>query len=745
MKIKILFALAIVTALSFALLTTASAAGNFWTVNAGFFDNSGCTAGTRQCKTVQAAVNAANVGDFIFVAPGTYIEQVTVGKDLTLVGAGANYTTIQAPGILAPDSVGQKTIIEVNNGALVTLAGLTVNGPGPSSCASIGYGIYVIGNATLNLSGAAITNIRDNPMSGCQNGAGVRVGQQAFSQVGHATLSNVTVTNYQKGGIVIDGAGTTATVKNNTVTGVGATPLIAQNGIQISRGAVASVYGNVVTGNECDNVNCGAALNQDQSAGILLYNVGAGTTIVGNSVSANDMGVGSANDDATATSTTVSANTVSGNRYEGIYVGTSNNNMNATVTNNTITGPGNYGLAIEKATGVASGNTITGNGTGVFWYAITGGASMVANYNVVSGNTTHGADNATSTMADATNNWWGSASGPGGGNNDVTTYVDADPYATAQVSSIAHSTHEIGENSTFDTNVTVDGLYGVQFVLDHTVGVLAFQSGVKNDAGLAPNDWDWSETFAAENFSPSTPSAGQTELAATLRRDSHPDPANLTNDNLATWTYQCSGVGISPLVYDPAPLTGTILSDKNGFPIGASLIGDSVNCVALTADTTQGVIGLQGRLQDAVSPRGWNGAVVTLTCTSGDCVGYGPYTFAGTNVHGGYQIIKAGAGTGVATGTYVATVARRAYLSAAQSGVVITSGTNTLSTPTLLGGDVTGDNLIDIGDLSLIGGAFGTTPTADTGSDVNGDGVVNIFDLVLAGGNFYLSGPQTWP
>ena len=77
--------------------------------------------------------------------------------------------------------------------------------------------------------------------------------------------------------------------------------------------------------------------------------------------------------------------------------------------------------------------------------------------------------------------------------------------------------------------------------------------------------------------------------------------------------------------------------------------------------------------------------------------------------------------------------------------VTIVAGVTTMSRRRmLLGGDVNDIPGVEIGDLSAIGGLFGTPITADTGPDVNGDGWVNIFDLVLAGGNFGLSTPQTW-
>jgi subtilisin family serine protease len=56
----------------------------------------------------------------------------------------------------------------------------------------------------------------------------------------------------------------------------------------------------------------------------------------------------------------------------------------------------------------------------------------------------------------------------------------------------------------------------------------------------------------------------------------------------------------------------------------------------------------------------------------------------------------------------------------------------------LLGGDVTGDNLVDIFDLALIGSRYGGN---DPMGDINADGQVNIIDLVLTASNYGQKGP----
>jgi hypothetical protein len=77
-------------------------------------------------------------------------------------------------------------------------------------------------------------------------------------------MSSDDVNNYDKNGITCDDPGTVCNVKNTTVTGIGSTPLVAQNGIQIWA-ASGSLSANVVTGNTYDGPTYSAA-------GILIGN-----------------------------------------------------------------------------------------------------------------------------------------------------------------------------------------------------------------------------------------------------------------------------------------------------------------------------------------------------------------------------------------------------------------------------------------------------------------------------------------
>jgi hypothetical protein len=255
-----------------------------------------------QFTSIQAAVDAALPGSTIKVCRGTYLEQVTIpaGKDdLTLFSEGDLQAVIKAPVVMTDP----KAIVLVEGAHDVTLRHFTITGPGGGGCDSLRYGVRVDSGGSATITGNHITHIRDAIPSGCQNGVGVLIGRNFEATYGSGTIVHNLIDDYQKGGIVVDGqlppdgggflAPTTAPppvshaeVAYNEVDGIGPTALIAQNGIQISRGAIANVHHNVVQ----DNVYSPATTTGE---GILLYQVTSSeTTVNHNEVRNNSDGIG---------------------------------------------------------------------------------------------------------------------------------------------------------------------------------------------------------------------------------------------------------------------------------------------------------------------------------------------------------------------------------------------------------------------------------------------------------------------
>jgi len=185
----------------------------------------------------------------------------------------------------------------------VSISNLTLSGPfAVSSCADQIFGVLVLGGSVaLTSDQVELVRPTDASLNGCQFGVGIQVGRKYwpladFSDflvedfAGAATISNTSVSGYSKNGITVDGPGSSASIRGNTITGDGRVPYTAENGIQISRGAGGDVRENTVSGN---------AYTGDQiasSGGILLYE-GCGDELVQsvqvmkNVLTNNDVGI----------------------------------------------------------------------------------------------------------------------------------------------------------------------------------------------------------------------------------------------------------------------------------------------------------------------------------------------------------------------------------------------------------------------------------------------------------------------
>lgn len=335
-----------------------------------YVSSSPTVAGGKSCvqpnfNSIQAAI--ASSAAKIDVCPGTYAEQLTITNPVKLTVAGtagsakvvlpaspANTKTAcdEAPGTGAyqPDQDG----ISICTSGTVQISGLTLEAKWPgATCDDSLYGILVAGGATLKATNVTVNGAGAFPINGCQGGVGIQVGMAWTTpvEVGHATLKGVTVTNYQKNGVTIDGSGSTASVSTTTVTGAGPTPETAQNGIQVSNGAGATIKSSTISGNDCDNATCGPdAFSETQATGVLFFGAAAGSSVVSSKLDQNDIGAYYYSTSATQPSSPelqLKKDTFSSNRYEGVDL----DQGSASLTKDTVEGTGNIGVDLFQYEG----------------------------------------------------------------------------------------------------------------------------------------------------------------------------------------------------------------------------------------------------------------------------------------------------------------------------------------------------------------------------------------------------------
>jgi len=311
--------------------------------------------------SIQPAVNAAAPATTISVNPGTYTEQVTVGPGknrLLLIANGP--ATIAAPAVM----VAPGAIVEVTGSTPVRIAGFTITGPSPQACGALTAGVRVDGGARAFIVHDHITAIRTNPIGGCNTGYGVVAGRTADATTGRAVILDSTIDDYQKGGILADKAGSNVFVRRDVIVGT-PTPAIAQNGIQVARGATAQIRDTAVSNNRYTG-----PVADTSASGILLFPNPGVSYARDDTVSANDVDVwlygagGSKIVRVTATGATLQGFAVQGDAVFGMSTGNILKFLTAT---------GNGGPDVQDdSTGTGT------SGTANVWRRNTCGTSMPA-------------------------------------------------------------------------------------------------------------------------------------------------------------------------------------------------------------------------------------------------------------------------------------------------------------------------------------------------------------------------------
>ncbi len=275
----------------------------------------------------------------------------------------------------------------------------------------------------------------------------------------------------------------------------------------------------------------------------------------------------------------------------------------------------------------------------------------------------------------------------------------------------AAQTIACGEVATFTVAVrNISNMYGVQFYLtfDPEVIEVIDPDDDASNGTIVPGDiFPPGEYEVAQEVVDNA--SGQVRYAITLLRVPKAQPFN-GSGVVAEIAVRARDEGASPLV-----LADVRVSDDAGRPIAVD-VQDGVLTVECPT-TLSGHALLEGRDDHSAITVTLSGGLATLT-----------------DADGSYLFGDVPAGTLVITFTY------GGFLTLVVTDVtVIENAANELCTYTLPAGDLNGDQVVDILDLTMCAAALGTVSST---ADVNADGIVDIYDLVLIGKNFKLTGPR---
>jgi hypothetical protein len=188
------------------------------------------------------------------------------------------------------------------------------------------------------------------------------------------------------------------------------------------------------------------------------------------------------------------------------------------------------------------------------------------------------------------------------------------------------------------------------------------------------------------------------------------------------------------------------LVNADGYPVEHAGVPQECVPVELSA-TASGVVNRQGIVVAAGAGAAGNGPV----CSSVTAIGNETFGPTHTDAGGGYNFIN------LPVGTYLFRAAYPGYLTSEKNGVNVSTNVPAVDAgaTTLRGGDVNGDNAINILDVATILSKFGMSGVAvrsasadcsgpDEAFDINDDGLINVSDLAITAGNWGKVGPTAW-
>lgn len=341
----------------------------------------GCGPGTAtKVDTITHALSVIGSPGTIFICPGTYPEQVTInGKNISLRGISDNNSSaaviVPPPGGLVQNaSLNGSPVaaqIAISDAVNITVSNLTVDGTNNnlSSGCDLGLEGILLQNSSGTISNNSVSNqIQPGTLDGCQSGNSIDA-RNWDAMARQVAIRGNYVSNFQKNGIVVRGAGLTATISGNTSVGRGPTAGIpaANNSIEVAYGAGGTVSNNFVA----DDVWAPDTSTDtgDAATGILAYDA-ASVTVTQNAVNDTQYGIAFVNDGgASQAGGSVTKNHVGATHlFDGVDICGANN---ISIGMNTVYGSTESGIHLDSSCGSATtgssvvSNTINGGCAGI--------------------------------------------------------------------------------------------------------------------------------------------------------------------------------------------------------------------------------------------------------------------------------------------------------------------------------------------------------------------------------------------
>jgi predicted outer membrane repeat protein len=280
-------------------------------------DSGTCTSSASPCLTVAYAITKSNSGDTIHIAAGAYPANLTVGKDLTFIGAGMNQTLLNGGGTgMVMQIPGATTVVNITdlaiangNGAYggginnygklsltrvkVTDNTATNNGGGIFSAGQLSMTDSVVRANTANIGGGLSISVNsptvntftrvtisgNNITTATGYGAGIQIAGTGSMALTNVTISENAIGSGYAGGIM--NAGTMIYIVNSTIaynqsngtTGGGIhnssgtiniqNTIVAHNGSKNCGGSLASFGNNLDSLNNCNFIQPNDLRNTD--------------------------------------------------------------------------------------------------------------------------------------------------------------------------------------------------------------------------------------------------------------------------------------------------------------------------------------------------------------------------------------------------------------------------------------------------------------------------------------------------